>query len=100
MRRIAFSLFLFAATAFADEASTAARLESIRNDPQQLRMFLQQMPKGGDLHNHLSGTVYAESYMVWAVADKLCIDTQHLAYTTCAEGKDGLVPAAQVLTDS
>ncbi len=25
--------------------------------------FSQQMPKGGDLHNHLSGAVYAESFI-------------------------------------
>ena len=26
------------------------------------------MPKGGDLHSHLSGAVYAESYIQWAAA--------------------------------
>jgi len=101
MRRIAiFLLLLLASSVFADEASTAARLESIRNDPTQLRMFLQQMPKGGDLHNHLSGTVYGESYIVWGVADKLCIDTQHLAYTNCVDGTASQVPASQAMTDS
>ena len=27
-----------------------------------LEAFLREMPKGGDLHNHLSGSIYAESY--------------------------------------
>ena len=33
------------------------------------------MPKGGDLHNHLSGAIYAESYLRWAAEDGLCIAT-------------------------
>ena len=36
---------------------------------------LQRMPKGGDLHNHLSGAVYAESYLRWAAQDGKCIDS-------------------------
>jgi adenosine deaminase len=97
--RIALLLLLLATAAFADEASTAARLESIRHDPLLLRIFLEQMPKGGDLHNHLSGTVYAESYVTWAVADKLCIDTEHLAYAKCEAASTTQVPATQALTD-
>ncbi|HEX5705322.1 MAG TPA: hypothetical protein VFX97_19135 [Pyrinomonadaceae bacterium] len=34
------------------------------------------MPKGGDLHNHLSGAVYAESYIQWAAEKGLCVNTQ------------------------
>ena len=33
------------------------------------RLFLQAMPKGGDLHNHLGGSTYAEDML--ARADKL-----------------------------
>jgi hypothetical protein len=31
------------------------------------------MPKGADLHSHLGGAVYAESYIAWASADGLCL---------------------------
>ena len=48
------------------EAATARKLAAIRNQPLALEAFLRQMPKGGDLHNHLSGSIYAESYMRWA----------------------------------
>ncbi|MGZ7106922.1 MAG: adenosine deaminase, partial [Candidatus Angelobacter sp.] len=41
------------------EQKTARYFESIRSQPLLLHAFLQQMPKGGDLHNHLSGAVYA-----------------------------------------
>ena len=30
-----------------------------------LNLFLTKMPKGGDLHHHYSGTIYAETYLDW-----------------------------------
>jgi len=36
------------------------------------------MPKGGDLHSHLSGAIYAESMIGWAVEDGLCVDSKTL----------------------
>jgi hypothetical protein len=42
-------------------------------------MFLQRFPKGGDLHNHLSGAIYAEDYIDWAVADGVCLDLETLS---------------------
>lgn len=35
----------------------------------RLRQVLQAFPKGGDLHNHLSGAIYAETWLDWAAAD-------------------------------
>ena len=32
------------------------------------------MPKGGDLHNHLFGAIYAESLINFAVRDNFCVD--------------------------
>src|SRR5678816_3989422 len=55
------------------EAGTAAYMASIRNDSPALTMFLREMPKGGDLHNHLSGAIYAESFIRWAAEDGLCL---------------------------
>src|SRR5437016_2855812 len=56
------------------EEQTARYFDSVRHNPVRLLAFLQQMPKGGDLHNHLSGAVYAESFIQFAVADKMCFD--------------------------
>ncbi len=61
------------------EQKTARYFESIRNQPLLLHAFLQSMPKGGDLHNHLSGAVYAESMIQWAAQDGLCIDRGSLS---------------------
>lgn len=35
---------------------------SILGDFAKLRQFFAKMPKGGDLHNHLTGSAYAETY--------------------------------------
>jgi adenosine deaminase len=45
-----------------------------------LRAFLYRMPKGADLHNHLSGAIYAESWIRAAGQDHLCINLQTLAF--------------------
>ena len=52
---------------------------SIRNDPPRLRIFLQQMPKGADLHTHLSGAVYAENYINWAAKEGFCVNLETYA---------------------
>ncbi len=81
------------------EQKTARYFESVRNQPLLLHAFLQQMPKGGDLHNHLSGAVYAESYIKWAAQDGLCVDSNALALTQppCdpANGKPSATAALQ-----
>ena len=56
------------------EEKTAKHLEAVRHQPGLLLAFLQQMPKGGDLHVHLSGAVYAESMIDWASESALCVD--------------------------
>jgi adenosine deaminase len=49
-------------------------LKSVRQQPLLVLAFLREMPKGGDLHNHLGGAVYAEDLIDYAAYDKLCID--------------------------
>jgi len=48
--------------------------DSARQNPAALLSFLQKMPKGGDLHNHLGGAVYAENLIGFAAQDNLCFD--------------------------
>lgn len=73
------------AQASGGEAAAAAALERLRGSPPRLYAFLREMPKGADLHSHLSGTVYAESFIRWAVQDSLCISRRALAvvYPPC-----------------
>jgi len=56
-------------------AQTAAdRLNAYLGSPPLLRALLYRMPKGGDLHNHLSGAAYAEATIRAAAAAGNCID--------------------------
>lgn len=91
----------FAICTFSTEASANEDLfESVRRDPLLLRRFLEQMPKGGDLHNHLSGTVYGESYIRYAAADGFCIDTATMGFVTCRKGSATQVPASKALSST
>ncbi len=102
-RRIALLLVVhtFAICAFSTEALADEDLfESVRHDPLLLRRFLEQMPKGGDLHNHLSGTVYGETFIRLGAADGLCIDTAALSYVTCTKNSKIQVPASKALKDT
>jgi hypothetical protein len=56
------------------EERTAGYLNSVRNNPSLLLAFLQEMPKGGDLHNHIDGAIYAENWIDYAARDNLCLD--------------------------
>jgi adenosine deaminase len=56
------------------EEKAARYFESIRKSPPQMLAFLLKMPKGGDLHGHLSGSIYAESYIEWAAKNDLCVN--------------------------
>jgi adenosine deaminase len=96
------ALALAAVPLLADEAGTAAELDRLRHSPLELRRFVEAMPKGGDLHNHLSGATYAESFMAWAAADGLCVDktTYFVVRTPCDASTPNLVPASSVFTNS
>jgi adenosine deaminase len=78
---------------------TAAYMQHIRGLPERLHAFLLQMPKGGDLHHHLTGAVYAESYIAYAVEDGDCIDTATFAITVPPCDGAAKVPAVQATTN-
>ena len=57
-----------------DEARTAQYMERLRSNPPALHAFLLRMPKGADLHMHLSGSIYAETFIANAAEDRMCVD--------------------------
>ena len=82
------------------EQRTARYFERIRLEPPALRAFLRAMPKGADLHSHLTGAVYAESYIEWAAVMPLCIDLSTSRYVEAPCRDDGSQrPAADALLD-
>src|SRR5271168_1002102 len=91
------------------ENRTAHALDLARTDPLNLYAFLVRMPKGADLHNHLTGAVYAESWIRAAAEDNLCVDLathsffQSRAMTDSLPPQpvcgDGNIPAAHAFAD-
>jgi adenosine deaminase len=81
------------------EQRTAQYMESVRRQPSLLLAFLRDMPKGGDLHNHLGGAVYAENLIDFAAQDGMCVDraTSALVPAPCdaACEKDAARPAVR-----
>ncbi|MFD9823560.1 LysM peptidoglycan-binding domain-containing protein [Streptomyces violascens] len=77
----------------------SAYLSSIQDKPAQLREFFHELPKGGDLHNHLSGAASTELLIKLAGQDGMCIDMSSLtAYVPPC--KPGSRPAADAHTDA
>lgn len=69
--------------------------DAVHSGPLALHAFLAEFPKGADLHVHLSGAVYAESFIRQAGQDGLCVDPSALSLTKppCAMP---LIPAASL----
>jgi len=84
-----------ARTAGAEFRAAHAFQAAAQNGPLAVYGFLAQFPKGADLHVHLSGAVYAETFIRDAAQDGLCVDPAALSFAKppCT---GALVPAAQL----
>lgn len=68
---------VYAAPPATNQALTARHLARLIADPvelAELTLFFTRMPKGGDLHHHYSGAIYAEQYLEWVDQQGFCID--------------------------
>ncbi|TPG32088.1 adenosine deaminase [Flavobacterium pectinovorum] len=63
-------------------------LDKNRNNEALLTAFFQQMPKGGDLHHHFSGSIYAEPLLERAIAENfyLNLETMEVSKTKPSKG--------------
>lgn len=86
MKRILVLSLVLSHAVFCQAQKIDDYFESIRNTPNKLTVFFARMPKGGDLHHHYSGSVYAETYLDFAISEDYFINTQTL------EVKDALKP--------
>jgi adenosine deaminase len=85
------------------EARAAHALEAAKKQgAPELYALLKNFPKGADLHMHLSGAVYAETFLAEGAKQGLCVDPVNLAFEPptkpgkCAEGQ---VIAADAIKD-
>ena len=108
IRRILIAIVVLAAFVFVvrvamvarefDTVAANARFEAARGNHTDLRAFLGRMPKGGDLHTHLFGAVYAERFIAWAAQENLCADPANtlISKPQCGPGD---VSAAEAMHD-
>ncbi|CAN5552252.1 adenosine deaminase [soil metagenome] len=71
-------------------------------DPAALTAFLKAVPKGGDLHNHLTGAVYAETYLEWGRNDGDCVNSTSktaVSHSSCSTTNVAM-PSTGALFDS
>jgi adenosine deaminase/adenosine deaminase CECR1 len=92
-----------------DEEITRRHFAALVKGPEpklaELTMFMTMMPKGGDLHHHYSGALYAEQYLEWVDKEGFCVNKntynidvakdvakaeqgKPLAERTCLSGQD------------
>ncbi len=77
-------ILIFSANLAAQPTTTSATeiyFAKIKHDPHQLTIFLQAMPKGGDLHNHSGGSSMAENMILYGKNDPLCVDPNTFTLT-------------------
>lgn len=111
-RRILASLALTTISVCAAHAQTSPveqAFAAAKKNPPALRAFLYRMPKGGDLHMHLSGAVYAENMIDEAAKGLVCIDKSNMRFVAAKASTrsmppqpvcgDGLVRASDALKD-
>ena len=89
MSKILLPIFLFLSASVSGQGIDKY-FESIRNNTAELTAFFSLMPKGGDLHNHYSGSVYAETYINYVVDQNYVINegTLEVKATAPNDGKD------------
>ncbi len=74
------------------EDAAVDAFDAVAGDHDALAAFLAGVPKGGDLHQHLNGAVYAETYLAWGDEDGNCINPTTYAAGSASTCSSGNVP--------
>lgn len=82
------------------EERVAQQFEALRQNPEELRAFFLAMPKGGDIHNHLTGAIYAEYLIDRASAEDLCINLGNYTVSHNYCGSDNSEPVKDAYKNS
>lgn len=75
----------------------------------ELNLLTTMLPKGGDIHHHYTGALYAETYLDWVEKQKFCVyasdDTEHhhekyrINTSANSSGEKDCLTAAQIRSD-
>jgi adenosine deaminase len=80
-----------AATLYSGEARASHALDAAaKMGPGELYAFLKPFPKGADLHMHLSGAVYAETFIAEAAREGLCVASVDRGTPATPAGQDAV----------
>jgi len=74
------------------EQRAVRAFNTAKQSPLALNAFLTRMPKGADLHMHLSGAIYAETFIKDGAADGLCVDPKTMSFFKPAATTRSLPP--------
>ncbi|NGZ43642.1 adenosine deaminase [Cytophagaceae bacterium 50C-KIRBA] len=83
----------------AQEQKAAQYLQKIRNNEGELTAFMAQMPKGGDLHHHFSGSIYAEPLLEKAIKLDYYLNMESMAVAKEPSGKGGWKRLSEVSSE-
>ncbi|MGC1183243.1 adenosine deaminase family protein [Legionella sp.] len=78
------------------QANVQSHFDQIKNDPNALYEFFKLMPKGGELHYHLAGSVYPETMLEIASKSNYCIDKKTFAVTNSSSGSCEGIPIKEL----
>ena len=71
------------------ENAVAKLFDNARNDPSALAKLVAALPKGGDLHMHLSGAATSEALMAMGESDNDCVSQRLQSHATRSRGRNG-----------
>jgi len=81
----------------AEARAARAYQAALRQGPLAVEAFLNDFPKGADLHFHFTAGVYAETLIRFAAEDKVCIDPAKAEFARDEQGKVIKEPCAAPL---
>jgi len=73
----------------------AETFETIKQHPVDLIGFLRSFPKGGDIHTHLAGAVYAETLIDLGIKSGYCLGEDAVAVPPPCDASEGTEPLRQ-----
>lgn len=80
-----------------NENPISESFESAKNSSPELIAFLQKMPKGADLHNHLDGTIFSENILKSAIDNSLNYNIKSGLFTNNNIGNN-IVPVTELIS--
>lgn len=83
-----------------NEKLTENQLETLRSNPEELRAFFLAMPKGGDIHNHMTGSIYAEDLIEEAANSGQCVSLDNYTVSGRYCGSANSAPVSDAYSNS